>query len=80
MARCDKEEVPDQPLYIDEMDECVKCSWCPPWKGSRMAKVINQHMRKSVSHSKARNKSLNIEDPSTQGVQQDIRTFLTGNK
>ena len=69
-------EVQPQPLYIDEPDEAIKCTWCPDWHGSQKTKVVNQHVMKSASHLKARQKYLNLPE-TTPGRQLDIRTFIT---
>ena len=54
LKKCDREEIDDQPLYIDEGVGAIKCQWCPAWCGSQTVKVINQHVRKSKSHKAAR--------------------------
>ena len=37
-----------QPLYIDEIDLKIKCSWCGKlFRGSHQLKHNNQHVRKS---------------------------------
>lgn len=68
----------EQPLYIDEPDEAIKCSWCPNWKGSQQTKVIDQHVKISASHLKARQKHLCLPDvaTTTSGRQLDIRSFF----
>ena len=80
LSKCDDEKIPDgcapeQPLFIDESQQLIKCTWCSGWVGSSITKVINQHVRKSASHRAARSKKLNcsLED---QGVNQDIRSFF----
>ena len=53
LANCHKEEdVEDanQPLYVDLPSECIRCSWCPGFKGLIEAQVINQHTKKAKSH------------------------------
>lgn len=85
VGKCKKEDFSscseplEQPLYIDEPDEAIKCSWCPDWHGSQKTKVINQHVTKSVSHSKARKRHLCLSDEESDGEsgrQLDIRTFF----
>ena len=51
LDKCDKEDISDslgleQPLFIDEESQKIKCSWCPAWVGSDTVKVANQHTRK----------------------------------
>ena len=49
----------DQPLYIDLEDNLVKCKWCGKnFAGSNQVRCINQHVRKSVSHRRARQQHL----------------------
>ncbi|XP_065913780.1 uncharacterized protein [Dysidea avara] len=56
----------DQPLYIDAEDNLVKCKWCGKnFAGSNQVRCINQHVRKSVSHRRARQQHL----PSDEGAQ-----------
>ena len=51
LVKCNREDgVEKQPLYIDEGLECIRCTWCPNWKGSQETKVINQHTKSSKSH------------------------------
>ena len=39
LAKARKEEnVPDQPLYVDEAEETIKCRWCTSFKGSQELK------------------------------------------
>ncbi len=76
LARCQREDVTDQPepLYIDECEGTIKCAWCPSWKGSIGVKVVNQHVRKAVSHD---TRVLNNEDQEdAAGVYRDIHTFF----
>ena len=66
-----------QPLYIDEAMECIACSWCASFKGSIEARVVNQHVTHSKSHTSERKKRLfpnEYIDP-MKGVK-DIRTYL----
>lgn len=65
-----------QPLYIDDGEETIKCDWCPNWKGSIKAKVINQHVKTASSHKNARKKHLKLDDNDIPGRQVDIRTFF----
>ena len=75
LAKARKEEnVPDQPLYVDEAEETIKCRWCTSFKGSQELKHINQHTKKAVSHQLALRKTTGVAD---QGDQPDIRTFFT---
>jgi len=49
----------EQPLYIDIEDNLVKCKWCGKnFAGSNQVRCINQHVRKSVSHRRARQQHL----------------------
>lgn len=76
IGKCKMEEnCPKQPLFIDEADETIKCSWCPTWGGSGKTKVINQHVKTAASHQKARKKLLDIDDSPQPGQQLDIRFF-----
>ena len=61
LKSCDKEEGSgvEQPLYIDESTESIKCWWCPSWTGTIKVKVVNQHVRKAKSHLNARAAELN---------------------
>ena len=74
LQHCDKKEGSDveQPLYIiySESTESIKCRWCPAWEGALKMKVVNQHVRKSKSHSNARIMELNLPQTSQTGVQQ----------
>ena len=54
MPKKDSLEANDQPLYIDAESESIKCHWCASFKGSIEARVINQHVKTSKSHSKHR--------------------------
>ena len=63
----------DQPLYIDDGLDKIMCKWCPSWTGSISVKVVNQHVRKSKSHSHAR---LKRQPSSSTGVQLDISVFF----
>ena len=81
LRKCDKEGVDEsmeveQPLFIDESVQKIKCSWCPTWVGANTTKVVNQHIRKAVSHQLTRIQELNLPQPESQGVQTDIRTFF----
>ena len=62
----------EQPLYIDESNMVVKCRWCKDqFKGSYQLKHLNQHIKKSASHSQQRRRL------TERGVEQsDIRDFL----
>ena len=62
----------DQPLYIDDETECIKCRWCGLFKGSVEARVINQHVKTAKSHLKHK-KSLHSKQ--VQGVA-DIRSYF----
>ncbi len=78
LEKCTIEEIPDgdviQPLYIDDGDVVIKCSWCPNWNGSIKTKVINQT---AASHRNARKKHLKLDsDTNILGRQVDIHTFL----
>ena len=45
IEKCHKEETEEQPLYVDAGEECIKCKWCPEWKGSQQVKRVNQHCK-----------------------------------
>ena len=61
-----------QPLYIDEIDLKIKCSWCGKlFRGSHQLKHINQHVRKSFFHLAERKKILQKG-----GAQRDFREFI----
>ena len=73
----DMEEDAEQPIYICIEEESIKCKWCPGFKGSREARVVNQHTKNSKSHLSKRQQHLHPEefpDP-LEGVQ-DIRTYF----
>ena len=79
--KCDKEDITDslgveQPLFIEEQSQTIKCRWCPSWVGSSVVKVANQHTRKAVSHRLARIKELNLPQQAPLGLQTDIRSYL----
>lgn len=81
LGKCTKENISDcdmiQPLYIDDGEEAIKCTWCPDWKGSIEAKVINQHIKTSASHRNARIRHLKLDtETNAQGRQLDIRSFF----
>lgn len=79
LKKCIKEEdVDQQPLYVDDIDECIKCKWCPTWSGSQLVKRVNQHCKRDRSHSKARSRENGQSQSELQGVQ-DIRSFLSQN-
>lgn len=66
-----------QPLYIDDGEEAIKCTWCPDWKGSIQLKVINQHVKTSASHRNPRIRHLKLDtEPNVRGQQLDIHTFF----
>ena len=84
LVKCKREDdVEEQPLHVDEGLECIKCTWCPDWKGSQETKVINQHTKTAKSHERERRR-LRGEDvrqgleKAAQGVH-DIRQFFTVN-
>ena len=82
LGKCTKEGISDsdviQPLYIDDGEETVKCTWCPDWKGSIQVKVINQHVKTSASHRNARIRHLKLDaETNSQGRQLDIRVFFS---
>ena len=56
LKKCHKEDVDPQPLYIDSIDECIKCKWCPNWAGSQQVKGVNQHCKRDKCHLKARSR------------------------
>ena len=66
----------EQPLFIEESSNKTKCFWCPTWVGSDTVKVVNQHVRKAVSHQLARIKELKLPQPESPGVQTDIRSYF----
>ena len=81
LEKCDKEDITDslgveQPLFIEEQSQTIKCRWCPSWVGSSVVKVANQHTRKAVSHRLARIKELNLPQQAPLGLQTDIRSYL----
>ena len=62
-----------QPLYIDEIDLKIKCTWCGNlFRGSHQLKHINQHVRKSSFHLAERKRFLRKG-----GVQRDLREFMS---
>lgn len=75
LAKVKKEDnVDEQPLYID--DDNIKCHWCSDhFKGSVLAKHLNQHVKNSRSHIRARRRMLGNEGDD-HGCQ-DIRNFFT---
>lgn len=62
----------EQPLYIDEDDEVIKCHWCgDQFKGSMQLKHINQHVKKAAFHCQKR------RDITGKGAKtRDIRNFF----
>ena len=53
LSKCAKEEKTDdegQPLYIDDSCDMIRCKWCPNFKGSIEARVVNQHCKSSKNH------------------------------
>lgn len=76
LGKCDKEEElssdEEQPLFIDEANECISCYWCPDWKGAIEVKVANQHVRKSKSHQQKRHK----DDTGQSAGIHDIRNYF----
>ena len=80
LSKCKQEEgldETDQPLYIDEETETIKCRWCGLFKGSNEARVINQHVKSAKTHQQERQRHLHpneLTDP-LEGVR-DIRTFF----
>lgn len=67
----------DQPLFVDEGDETIKCRWCTLFKGSQELKHINQHTSKAASHQRARRKLLGGGNDDDRGENQlDIGSFL----
>ena len=80
LEKCTKEaEVneEEQPIYICVEEETIKCRWCTGFKGSREARVINQHIKSAKTHLTNRQRQLNpdaLVDP-LQGVR-DIRTYF----
>ena len=62
-----------QPLYLDELDLRIKCSWCGKcFLGSQELKHINQHVRKGTQHLAERKRYLRKG-----GVQRDLREFMS---
>ena len=77
LEKCIKEESidkEDQPLFIDDENECIKCHWCSLFKGSIEPRVINQHVKTAKSHLKHR-KSLLNQSEQMQGAT-DIRLYF----
>ena len=81
LSKCAKEEKTDdegQPLYIDDSCDMIKCKWCPNFKGSIEARVVNQHCKSSKNHITRRRQILG-EDPlkgiRIQGLQ-SIKKYL----
>jgi len=75
LEKCMKEENidnEDQPLYIDDENECIKCQWCSLFKGSIEVRVINQHVKTAKSHLKYRE---SLQSEQVQGVE-DIRSYF----
>ena len=54
--------------------ECITCTWCSSWKGSSAAKVINQHLKKSVSHTKERR--ARVLSSKNRPCSEDIRSYM----
>ena len=53
LAKCHQEDqIDEQPLYVDDADDAIKCAWCPGWSGSQV-KRVNQHCKRDKSHLKA---------------------------
>ena len=53
LSKCAKEEKTDKdgpPLYIDDSCDMIKCKWCPNFKGSIEACVVNQHCKSSKNY------------------------------
>ena len=49
LKKCFNEDnVECQPLYIDNVDECIKCTWCPAWPGSQEVKWVN-HIARGIN-------------------------------
>ena len=45
----------EHPMYIDKSNMVIKCQWCKDqFKGSYQLKHLNQHIKKSTSHSQQR--------------------------
>ena len=81
LSKCRKEDIDGipEPLEIDYGTESIVCTWCK-WKGSHILKVINQHVKKSVSHQKKRAHILG--EDSTRNESQgsrDIRSYFSSN-
>ena len=76
LEKCDKEELSgsdeEQPLFLDEANECIMCNWCPNWKGAIEVKVANQHVRKAKSHQEKRRK----DDTGQSLGTRDIRNYF----
>jgi len=63
----------EQPLYVDEDDLKIKCTWCGiRFNGSQQLKHVNQHVRKSSYHAKERIRHLRKG-----GAQRDVREFMS---
>ena len=76
LGKCNREdEVEKQLPYIDKGLECIKCTWCPNWKGSQETKVINQHTKSAKSHDLERRRCETRHRKAAQGVH-DIRQFI----
>ena len=81
LSKCAKEEKTDdgQPWHynnIDNLCDIIKCKWCPNFKGSIEARVVNQHCKSSKNHTTRRRQMLG-EDPlkAVQGLQSIKKYF-----
>ena len=75
IQKCHEEGPEEQPLYIDAIEECIKCKWYPGWQGSPQVKRVNQHCKRDKSHITARRKQSGEIQP-LKGVK-DIRTYFS---
>ena len=61
LSKCAQEEKTDdegQLLYIDDSCDMIKCKWCPDFKGSIEARVVNQLCKSSKNHTTRRRQLL----------------------
>ena len=73
---CIEESIETQPLYIDGVDECIKCTWCHVWSGSQKVKRINQHYKRDKCHAKAHMRAKGYSESDSHGMR-DIRDFFS---
>ena len=78
LAKCYKEpDLDEQPLFVDDTEDSIKCAWCSGWSGSQQVKRVNQHCKRDKCHLKARMKALGHPNPEPLEGVQDIRTYFS---